>query len=174
MNLVNLEIWQAGLAAGVGGVLFTLAFAFNSRLHRSIHSPLAASAISFTISFLFVGSLVGLWGQWNITPLGQAPWWSFLGGATGSCSIILSLLALPRIGLVALGIAIVFGQLGFSLLIEQLGFTTLVSGELGAKEVLGLGLILVAVVLIQSQREASPPLAAQPEPTSEARVKEPH
>lgn len=169
---MSLETIQAGLAAGVGGVLFTLAFAFNSRLHRSIHSSLAASAISFTISFLFVGSLVGLWGQWNITPLGQAPWWAFLGGATGSCSIILSLLALPQIGLVALGIAIVFGQLGFSLLIEQFGFTTLVSGVLGAKEALGLCLILVAVVLIQSQREAAPAAESTAESIPEDRVEE--
>ncbi|MFQ3585976.1 MAG: DMT family transporter [Cyanobacteriota bacterium] len=169
---MNLETIQAGLAAGVGGVLFTLAFAFNSRLHRSLHSPLAASAISFTLSFLFVGSLVGLWGQWNIAPLKQAPWWAFLGGATGSGSIILSLLALPRIGLVALGIAIVFGQLGFSLLIEQFGLTTLVRGVLGAKEVLGLGLILIAVVLIQSQWEVAPPLESKADPIPEDRVKE--
>ncbi|MCF2972539.1 DMT family transporter [Synechococcus sp. Nb3U1] len=168
---MNLEIWQAGLAAGVGGVLFTLAFAFNSRLHRSIHSPLAASAISFSISFLFVGSLVGLWGEWNISSLGQAPWWAFWGGATGSCSIILSLLALPRIGLVALGIASVFGQLGFSLLIEQFGLTTLVSGVLGAKEVLGLVLILVAVALIQSQREVTPPAESKAESIPEDKVR---
>jgi transporter family-2 protein len=122
----------------------------NAQLRTGLGSPLQAAFISFVIGTLVLGTLVMLEGKpWfpNGT-LKTLPWWAWLGGFLGAFNIAMSIYLAPKLGALALAIAIVCGQVTASLFYDQYGLLGYPKIELSPQRIGGAILIVLGVILV--------------------------
>ncbi len=84
--------------------------------------------------------------------LGQAPWWAWIGGLLGATMVALAVFLSPKIGTAALFASLVLGQMGVSLLVDHYGLLGLPVREINLTKVLGVGLLIAGVVLVNLDR----------------------
>lgn len=118
LGAVSGSIWAASLVNFLGGLLVLLVLTVVADLPRGI-------------------SLPQLW---------DTEFWLLLGGPLGVVFIVTSVIAVPRIGVLAFGVLAVFGQIAGSLVIDAV--TGLVSVVTGWQLLLGLSALILAVVLV--------------------------
>lgn len=139
------------LLGAASGIFVALALAISTRLRNYAGSPVAATLINFWLGFsvLLVLLLLGVNGSLALDQLFTQPWWAFLGGVAGSTSVVLSLITIPRLGLVVSTLATICGQLLVSLMIDRFGLLGVSSHAIGGAKILGIALLLTAVILTQ-------------------------
>ena len=108
------------------GMLVACQVAINSRLRDTVDSPGLSALISFAVGTAALATVVyseqlGGAGR-GLASIRLAPWWAFLGGIFGAAYVVLSIVALPRLGTAVVVVATVTGQLIASLLIDSLGW----------------------------------------------------
>ena len=139
------------LLAVAAGVLLPLQAGINAQLRTALGSPVAAALISF---------LVGTAGLAVVTlalraplPLRSAweasPWWQWTGGLIGAVYVLASIVLAPRLGAATLVAAVVAGQMLSSVLLDQYGLVGFPVHPISAVRLLGAGLVIVGVLLIQ-------------------------
>jgi transporter family-2 protein len=148
-------LWQA-LGILAGGAL-AIQNAVNSELGKAFHSPLHASFVSFSISFLILLAFnllhkVRLIKVIRQTLLSQNPreWWSWLGGLLGSSYVGLSSVLVPVLGTGQVVILALFGQLVFSALIQQFGWFKSRVIKMTRLQGMGTVLMFVGILLIKA------------------------
>lgn len=120
-------IWQI-LGILAGGAL-AIQNAVNANLGKAFHSPLHASFVSFSISFLVLlvfnlahkVNLINVIRQ-TVSIQPNHEWWIWLGGLLGSSYVGLSSVLVPILGTGQVVILALFGQLIFSAMIQQFGW----------------------------------------------------
>lgn len=151
-----------GLMAGVALAVQSSA---NSRLRRSVGSPLMSSLISFAIGTVLLGVAV-LVKDHGLLPTGTAgqPWWIWSGGALGVVFLTMNLLLLPRIGAVETGVFPLVGQVVMGLVIDNFGLFSAPRTPLTALRGGGALLVLVgaAVVAVAGRARVAHGGAASP------------
>lgn len=135
----------------LGGAGIAIQPAINARLRTAVEAPVLASLISF-----LVGSLVlvlvtasGLIGRGRLDTASSVPWWGWLGGALGAFYVTAAVVALPRIGSGAVVATTILGQLVTALVIDANGWFGVTRTPLSVTRVLGAGLLLAGVALLQ-------------------------
>lgn len=125
--------------------------AMNARLREAMRSPTLAAFTSLVVSLVVLGIAwsTGWLGRGSVTSITKAPPWALVGGAIGATSVLLNLLALPRIGALAMIGASVFGQLVAAAVIDHFGWLGAPRAPLGLARLLGMGLLLGGVFLVQ-------------------------
>jgi transporter family-2 protein len=73
--------------------------AMNARLRESVGSLALTALLSFIMGglALTILTLSGALGRSTLSDLGCVPWWAWLGGRSGAFSVIMALVALPRV-----------------------------------------------------------------------------
>lgn len=148
-------LWQA-LGILAGGAL-AIQNAVNAELGKAFHSPLHASFVSFSISFLILLAFnllqkVRLIKVIRQTLLSQNPreWWIWLGGLLGSSYVGLSSVLVPVLGTGQVVILALFGQLVFSALIQQFGWFKSRVIKMTRLQGMGTVLMFVGILLIKA------------------------
>lgn len=141
----------AFLGAAASGAFIAVALAISTRLRNYAGSPVAATLINFWLGFsvLLILLILGVNGSLALDQLFTQPWWVFLGGVAGSTSVVLSLITIPRLGLVVSTLATICGQLLVSLVIDRFGLLGVSSHAIGSGKILGTVLLITAVALTQ-------------------------
>lgn len=133
----------------IAGALIAAQAPINARLRVVTGSPIASAAVSFIVGtvILVVATLaVGQGGA--LVKLGGGPWWAYLGGACGAVFVFATLVAAPRVGVLATFVAVVTGQVLLSALIDRFGWFGLPSISFGWDRVAAIVLLLAALVLL--------------------------
>lgn len=121
----------ARMTLGLGGALQTVLLAFST----AVVVLLAVFALSGT-------------ALPRLEAIKALPLWVWLGGVMGICVVLMSILAIPRIGVAGYLAAAVAGQLVASLLFDQFGAFGLVQRAVTPGALLGAALVLGGAALI--------------------------
>jgi transporter family-2 protein len=138
------------LALGAG-VLLPVQAGVNAQLRSALGSPIAAALVSFVIGTVGLAALVvllrspfALRSAWASSSWGQ---WS--GGLLGAVYVVATIVLAPRLGAATLVAAVVAGQMLASVLLDQYGLVGFPVHPLSALRLLGAGLVIGGVILVQ-------------------------
>jgi|AntRauTorcE11898_2_1112593.scaffolds.fasta_scaffold00527_2 transporter family-2 protein len=140
------------LIALVGSGLAVQAAA-NARLGAALQVPIASALWNFLLGTFALALLLasGLFGRPSLDDAATAPWWAWIGGLLGALFVTTSILAVPRVGTVATFGAIICGQFIGAVLIDTRGWLGVEPIPLTLSRVLGVGLLVAGVILIQQK-----------------------
>ena len=101
-----------GLLGIFSGLITPVQTAVNTRLGRSIGSPLRASLVSFSVGLIAMLTLTLLLGPYPLIPATAAngPWWMWFAGVFGVTFLTGNVLLLPKLGSLKTVIMPVTGQ----------------------------------------------------------------
>ena len=136
----------------VGGISIATQAPINATLNRTLADPLLAATISFFVGFVI---LLGCWfislavrGQGFVIPdLSPLPWWAWIGGALGTTYVLAALWSVPKIGVVTVVAAVVFGQLVASMVIDTFGLFGIEPQDISLTRVLAAAMVMGGMLL---------------------------
>jgi transporter family-2 protein len=139
------------LLALAAGVLLPVQAGVNAQLRSAVGSPLTAALVSFLVgtaglvtAAVILRTPMALRGAWV-----DSPWWQWVGGLIGALYVIATIVLAPRLGAATLVAAVVAGQMIASLLLDQYGLLGFPTHPINGLRVLGAGLVIVGVILVQ-------------------------
>lgn len=136
-----------------GGVLVAVQAPVNARLRTAIDSPLAAGFVSFAVGTALLAVVTVAAGQGgSVSRVGAGPWWAYLGGAAGAVLVVGTLVAAPRIGVLATFVAVIAGEVAMAVLIDRYGWFHAAKIPVTWDRLLGIALLVVSLALILRRR----------------------
>ena len=117
-----MQTWLFLAIAAASGVLMALQGSLNSALSKVI-GVLEGSLAVHLLGLLTVAVLLYLCGlgRGDLSRIGEAPWYLYLGGVLNAAIVYGVMLAIGKTGAGAATTAIITGQLAASLLVDQFG-----------------------------------------------------
>jgi transporter family-2 protein len=139
------------LLALAAGALLPVQAGINAQLRSVLGSPLAAALVSFLVGTAGL-ALVALVLRVPV-PLRAAwaasAWWEWVGGLVGAAYVLTTIILAPKLGAATLIAAVVAGQMMASLALDQYGLVGFPVHPVSAVRLLGAGLVIAGVVLVQ-------------------------
>jgi bacterial/archaeal transporter family-2 protein len=133
--------------AFLSGVVLPVQAGLNSRLGKTIESPVHAALISFFVGLVGLIGYILVTGQSaNLANIKSLPWPVWLGGILGAFYIAITIYALPRIGPAYTFGLIVAGQMLTSVVLDHF---TMTGTPINFWKVLGICLIVAGVFLVR-------------------------
>lgn len=138
------------LAVVLGGALIAAQGPIYSRMAQLLGSPLQAAALAFGVGtvalcFLILGTGTPLPRRAEIATV---PLWIWAGGLIGVYVVVLSIFAVPRLGVASYMVCVILGQLGASYLYDRFGLLGLAPRHFSAANMVGLSLVAVGAALV--------------------------
>lgn len=142
--------WQ--LLGILTGALIAAQSAANGTLGNCLHSPILASAVSFTLSTLLLCLLV-LPKRAERSCLGRVfsvrrPWWTWMGGVIGVFIVVGFSAAAPVLGVGLMTVVSILGQLVSSVAIDGLGLLGAQKRPVTRQQILGILVVFAGAILI--------------------------
>ena len=139
------------LIVALGGAGLALQAVWNARLRTATGSPILTVLISVFITFICVllTWLSGATGRGTVPSFGSIPKWAWFGGVFAGFFLLSSLVAVPRLGAAAVFSLVIAGQLFAAVILDATGAFGVTQIPLNPMRLLGTGLLLAGVVLIQ-------------------------
>jgi bacterial/archaeal transporter family-2 protein len=136
----------------IGGVAIATQAPINAQLNRTLGDPVLTACISFFIGFLALGLvwLVGLGfrAQPFVMPdLSALPAWIWIGGVLGTTYVLAALWSVPKLGVVTVIAAVVFGQLLAAMVIDASGAFGLAAREVSPTRLLAVAMVMGGLLL---------------------------
>jgi transporter family-2 protein len=124
--------------------------AINAQLRHFVGSPFRSALVSVVVSTLAMAAIVVLnVGVERPVALSGAPWWIWIGGLLGIVVVVGSLMLAPSLGAATLFAGVIAGQLIASLVLDHFGLLGYAVSRATPTRLLGVGLLFVALYLIQ-------------------------
>ncbi|MGB7431318.1 MAG: DMT family transporter [Ahrensia sp.] len=131
-----------------GGMLLSTQGPINANLGRMVGDPIAAAMISFGVGMvILVVATLARGAVPSITTLVALPWWAWVGGALGAYYVFAILWAVPRVGVLTVATATVFGQLVMAMVLDAIGAFGVPVQPISWQRLAGVGMVLGGVVL---------------------------
>jgi transporter family-2 protein len=143
-----------GLALLAGAVL-PIQGAINAELRAELDAPITVAAFSFLIATAAMAAtmagtrVLGDNSRLRVEPLRRRPWWGWLGGLCGASYVTSVFLLIPEIGVAPTVALTVAGQQVASLFVDRYGLFRLPRRELSAVRLVGVGVLLAGVSLVE-------------------------
>ena len=135
----------------VAGCLMPIQPAMNAIVAQWVNSSYLAALISFIVGTLALAML------WLFLPHGgpqgrslmHIPWWCWTAGIIGAFFVVMTLVAIPRLGaMTSIGL-LVAGQMFMSLIMDHYGWFGISVQVASPGRILGAVFLLVGVIFIQ-------------------------
>jgi transporter family-2 protein len=141
------------LLVAIGGAGLTIQMACNARLRMATGSPVLATIISISVSFV---SLALVWAsgataRGSIPAFNVLPIWGWFGGVFAAYYLVASLIAIPKLGAAAVFSLVIAGQMIAALVLDSTGAFGVARFSLSASRLVGTMLLLIGVILIQKK-----------------------
>jgi len=138
------------ILAFVSGAFLPLQAALNTKLGKTVASPLYASLISFLIGSAGLALYILLTRQTvSFTALKSAPLYVWVGGLLGACYVTAIILLFPRLGPGLTFGLVVAGQMTLAALLEHFNILVSQPHPITFIRILGMLLIIVGVILVR-------------------------
>ncbi len=139
------------LAALSLGAILPLQAAINSRLSKTIGSPVYAAFVSFAVGTIALLLYLIATKQFNVQALQprQTPWWVWTGGLLGTFFVAGIVILLPKLGVVLAFSLVIAGQMVASILFDQFGWLGVAVREISLGKIAGVVLLIAGVVMIR-------------------------
>lgn len=141
------------LLALLAGALLAAQGPILARMAQHAGGPVQAAMVAFAIgltALLAVGLLTGA-GPPRPAAIARMPVWLWAGGLIGTSLLVLTIHAVPRIGVTPFAAAVVSGQLIAAMAYDHLGAFGLPLRQVGAREIAGCVLLLAGLGLIAAR-----------------------
>ncbi len=137
----------------LGGLLLPVQNAVNSKLARTLGSPLAASFVSCIVSLIALGAalIVGVGRSERLSELRTLPWWGWTGGVLGATFLTLMALGASQMRILAVVACVLTGQLLGAMVLDQTGWLEAIQRPLGVQRLLGVALLGAGAWLVVRQ-----------------------
>lgn len=135
-----------GLTIGIGLPIQT---SVNSRLRKSVGSPILASLFSFLVGTTFLAIMTVIQDKTLFFPtklIFEQPFWIWLGGALGVIYLTTNILLFPRLGSVQTVIMPILGQIIMGLIIDNFGLFKSLKQPLTPIRIVGGSLVLMGII----------------------------
>ena len=144
-------IWLLLFLALAAGMLLPIQTGINAELRSLVGHPILAGAIQFIVGAAAL-VLICIAMRAPLPELGKvwsAPWWIWMGGLCGANYIVIAILLAPRLGAATLIAVTVAGQMLVSIILDHFGFIGYPVHPMNIWRIVGAGLLLAGVGLIQ-------------------------
>ncbi len=141
------------LLALLMGMLIPTQALMNAKMRTFVVNPMYSSLINFAVGGVLVlvatsiALTLGQQGHWR--GVQQAPWWAWCGGLIGASVVVISILAVPKMGAAKFSVAIIAGQLFGALVLDHFGWLGVQQHLLSLPRLAGAALLMAGVWLIQ-------------------------
>jgi transporter family-2 protein len=145
---MNKLIWI--LIAFISGALLPVQAGLNTRLGKSIQSPVYASMFSFLVGALVLIIYIAVTKQ-NVSIAGvrDAPPYVWIAGALGAFYVTATVLAFPQIGPALTFGLVVAGQMIIAVLLDHFSILVAQPHPVNIWRIAGIALVVAGVVLIR-------------------------
>ncbi len=134
----------------IAGAFLPIQAGLNTRLGKSLESPVHASMISFVVGALAVLIYIGFTKQQvALEGFKSAPAYTWLGGVLGAFYVTVVVLAFPRIGPALTFGLIVAGQMVMAVLLDQFNILVAHQHTINAGRIIGIVLIVAGVIIVR-------------------------
>lgn len=112
----------AAFLIALGGAAIAVQAPLNAALARGLGHPAAAAAVSFGVGFLaLVGLLLVTGGAGSLARITAVPAWQLTGGFLGAYYVVSVIWGVPKLGVVSMIAALIFGQMVAALALDATG-----------------------------------------------------
>lgn len=136
-----------------GGFLLALQPPINAALRGRV-GVLESALVSFLVGTVALAAVVAVAGKGSVLAARNAPLWQLSGGLIGAVFVTVTLLAAPKLGVTALVVATLAGQVTAGLLIDKFGWFGIEPRPIETRRLVGIVLVGVAIFLINAPRKA--------------------
>ena len=140
---------------GIFMILFTLFGGITLSAQSSINGTFSRKAgtiettlLTFLTGTMFLTIFILFFGQGNILAISEAPKWQLSAAFLGTMYLLLTVMAVPRIGVIATNIAGIAGQLVIGVLIDHFGWFNSLVIALDIKRAFALLFMVIALYFI--------------------------
>lgn len=147
---------------GILMILFTLFGGITLSAQSSINGTFSRKAgtiettlLTFLTGTMFLAIFILFFGQGNILAILDAPKWQLSAAFLGTIYLLLTVMAVPRIGVIATNIAGIAGQLVIGLIIDQFGWFNSLVIALDIKRAFSLLFMFIALYFIYKGNKRS-------------------
>lgn len=134
----------------IAGSMTAMQAPTNALLARAMGSPVSAALVSFlvgTVALLLIVLIAA--PRPDPAAMKALPWWAWIGGLYGAVFVTVAAFAAPRIGVGALLITLIAGQLIVAVLLDHFGALGLPRRPIDVSRVAGLALVVAGVFLVR-------------------------
>ena len=144
-------IWLLLLIALAAGMLMPVQAGVNAELRTLVGHPILAATINFLVGIIaLIVVLIALRAPLpDMGKVSSAPWWVWMGGLCGANYIVVAILLAPRLGAATLIGVSVTGQMLASVILDHFGFVGYPVHPVSVWRIVGTGLMLAGLGLIQ-------------------------
>lgn len=103
-----------------GGMAVAMQPSINARLAQKVGS-IESSLISFAVGTLALYVVAMISGRGSLRAVGTASWWELTGGLLGAFFVTMTIIAVPRLGTLAVMAVIITGQLMTGAIMDHFG-----------------------------------------------------
>jgi transporter family-2 protein len=137
----------------VAGVGLAIQAATNAKMGAALGAPVGSALLNFLIGsvLLTITLASGIFGRARLAGFAEAPWWAYIGGALGAAFVTIAVVAVPRVGAATTFAAVITGQLIGAMFIDTFGWLDVDPVPLNPWRLVGAGLLLAGVILIQQR-----------------------
>ena len=133
------------LAVILGGCLVAAQGPMYARMAAGLGAhPLVPVFLAFASATLVLGACL-LIGQIRLPGAKQVlglPWWVWLGGLFGACQVMISTLAVPRLGVTLFLMLVILGNMAGAVILDHFGWFGLPRRPVSPNAIIGIALVL--------------------------------
>ncbi len=105
----------------LGGISLSAQSSINGTFSRNA-GTLETTLLTFITGTMFLAVFILFFGQGNLSAIFEAPKWQLSAAFLGTMYLLLTVIAVPRIGVIATNIAGIIGQLVIGMIIDNFGW----------------------------------------------------
>ena len=140
--------WFLALAF-LSGTFLPIQVGANATLRNYLGHAMQAALVSFAVgaSAILLYCAIARIPLPKLTQLGEAPWWTWVGGLCGAFYIWMAIIVGPKVGAAALLALVVAGQMVASLVLDHYALLGMPQNPATPLRLLGVGLVVVGVAV---------------------------
>ena len=133
------------------GAILPIQAAINTRLAKTVGTPVAAAFVSFAVGTiaLLIYLVITRQFNWQSSAALQAPWWIWIGGLLGTFYVAGIVVLLPSLGTVLTFSLVIAGQTIAAVVIDHFGWLNVAIREVSIGRIVGIILLIAGVVLVR-------------------------
>ena len=138
----------------LGGITLSAQSSINGTFSRKA-GTIETTLLTFLTGLMFLTIIILFFGHGNVLGILEAPKWQLSAAFLGTMYLLLTVIAVPRIGVIATNIAGIIGQLVVGMLIDHFGWFNSLVISLDWKRSVALLFMIIAIYFIYKGNKRS-------------------
>ncbi|PLT28678.1 DMT family transporter [Peribacillus deserti] len=138
----------------IGGITLSAQSSINGTFSRKA-GTIETTFLTFLTGTMFLTIFILFFGRGNVLALLEAPKWQLSAALLGTMYLLLTVMAVPRIGVIATNIAGIAGQLVVGVIIDHFGWFNSLIIELDVKRAFALVFMIISLYFIYKGNKRS-------------------